>query len=54
MQLFGKSQFQPKFKNIGKAFEEKLAKETTIRLFDIQDEIMKLTVSPSIMIEEVG
>ena len=52
MQLFGKSLFQPEFKNIGKAFEEKLANETTIRLFDIEDEIMKLNVSPSIIIEE--
>jgi hypothetical protein len=54
VQIFVKSLFQPEFKNIRKALEEKLANETAMGLFDFQDEIMKVIVSPSIIIEEIA
>ena len=54
LQIFGKSLFQPEYKIIKKAFEEKLPKESIIRLFDLQDDIMKLNVSPAIIIEEMA
>ncbi|EDO33832.1 predicted protein, partial [Nematostella vectensis] len=41
LQMFGKSLFQPEYKILKKAFEEKLPKEAIIRLFDIQDEMSK-------------
>ena len=54
MQVFGKSLFQPEYKIIKKAFEEKLSKEAIIRLFDNQDEIMALNVSPACIVEEMA
>ena len=47
LQVFGKSLFQPEYKILKKAFEEKLPKEAIISLFDYQDYIMKLNVSTS-------
>lgn len=54
LQVFGKSLFQPEYRILKKAFEEKLPKEAIIRLFDHQDEIMKLNVSPAIVVEEMA
>lgn len=54
LQVFGKSLFQPEYKIIKKAFEEKLSKEAIIRLFDNQDEIMALNVSPACIVEEMA
>ena len=54
LQVFGKSLFQPEYKILKKAFEEKLPKEAIIRLFDHQDEIMKLNLSPTLIVEEMA
>ena len=54
LQIFGKSLFQPEYKILKKAFEEKLPKEAIIRLFDNRDEIMKLNVSPTAVVEEMS
>jgi len=54
LQVFGKSLFQPEYRIIKKAFEEKLPKEEIIRLFDNQDEIMALNVSPACIVEEMA
>ena len=51
LQVFGKSLFQPEYKIIKKAFEEKLNKEDIIKLFDIQSEIVRLNVSLDEVVE---
>ena len=48
----GKSLFQPEYRILKKAFEEKLPKEAIMQLFDLRDEVMKLDVSPSALVEE--
>lgn len=53
LQVFGKSLFQPEYKIIKKAFEEKLPKEAIIRLFDGQD-IIPPNVSPACIVEEMA
>src|SRR6218665_3247293 len=45
LQVFGKSLFQPEYMILKKAFEEKLPKEAIIGLFGCQDEIMRLNLS---------
>jgi len=52
--MFGKSLFQPEYRILKKALEEKLPKEAVIRLFNNQQEIQKLNVSPSALIEEMA
>ena len=52
--VFGKSLFQPEYKILKKAFEEKLPKEAIIRIFDNQAEIMKLNASPLAIVEEMA
>jgi hypothetical protein len=52
--VFGKSLFQPEYKIIKKAFEEKLSKESIIRLFNNQDEIMRLDISPLDIVEDMA
>jgi len=54
LQVFGKSLFQPEYRIIKKAFEEKLPKESIIRLFENQDEIMALNVSPVRIVQEMA
>jgi len=54
LSVFGKSLFQPEYRILKKALEEKLPKEAVIRLFDNQEEIQKLNVSPSALIEEMA
>jgi hypothetical protein len=54
LQVFGKSLFQPEYRILKKAFEEKLPKEAIIGLFDIQDEIMRLNISPTCVVEEMS
>ena len=44
--IFGKSLFQPEYHILKKAFEEKLPKEVIIRLFENQNEITDLGISP--------
>jgi len=52
--VFGKSLFQPVYRVLKKALEEKLPKDAVITLFDNQEEIQKLNVSPSALIEEMA
>jgi len=52
--VFGRSLLQPEYRILKKALEEKLPKEAIIRLFDNQEEIQKLNVSPSALIEEMS
>src|SRR6188768_3371979 len=54
LQVFGRSLFQPEYKILKKAFEEKLQKETIVRLFDSIDEIMRLNVTPAFFVEEMA
>ena len=54
LQVFGRSLFQPEYKILKKAFEEKLPKEAIVRLFDSKDEIMRLNVSPAFFVEEMA
>ena len=52
--VFEKSLFQPEYRisAFKKAFEEKLPKEAIMRLFDLREEVMKLDVSSSALVEE--
>jgi hypothetical protein len=52
--VFGKSLFQPEYRILKKAFEEKIPKEAIINLFDNQDEVFKLNLSPTCVIEEMA
>jgi len=52
--VFGKSLSQPEYQILKKALEEKLPKKAVIRLFNNQQEIQKLNVSPSALIEEMA
>ena len=52
LSVFGKSLFQPEYRILKKAFEEKLPKEAIIRLFDFRDEVIKTGLSPSAIVEE--
>jgi len=54
LSVFGKSLFQPEYRILKKALEEKLPKKAVIRLFDNQEEIQKLNVSPTALIEEMA
>jgi len=54
LQVFGKSLFQPEYKILKKAFEEKLPKEAIIGLFGCQDEIMRLNLSPTSVVDEMA
>ena len=50
--VFGKSLFQPEYKILKKAFEEKIPKENILRLFHMQEDIIKLNASPMKLLEE--
>ena len=52
--IFGKSLFQPECHILKKAFEEKLPKEVIIRLFENQNEITDLSISPVSVVEEMA
>ena len=52
--IFGKSLFQPEYHILKKAFEEKLPKEVIIRLFENQNEITDLRISPISIVEEMA
>ena len=52
--IFGKSLFQPEFHILKKAFEDKLPKEVIIRLFENQNEITDLGISPISVVEEMA
>ena len=46
--------FQPEYRILKKAFEEQLPKESILRLFDNQNEIMQLNLSPFILLQEMS
>ena len=52
--IFGKSLFQPEYHILKQAFEEKLPKEVIIRLFENQNEITDLGISPISIVEEIA
>ena len=52
--IFDKSVFQPEYHILKKAFEEKLSKEVIIRLFESQNEITDLGISPISIVEEMA
>ena len=52
--IFGKSLFQQKYHILKKAFEDKLPKEIIIRLFENQNEITDLGISPISIAEEMA
>ena len=52
--IFGKSLFQPEYHILKKAIEEKLPKEVIIRLFENQNEITDLGISPISVVEEIA
>ena len=51
---FGKSLFKPEYHILKKAFEGKLSKEVIIRLFEKQNEITDLDISPISIAEEMA
>ena len=50
--IFGKNLFQSEYHILKKAFEEKLPKEVIVRLFENQNEITDLDISPMSIVEE--
>ena len=50
--VFGKSLFQPEYRALKKAFEEKFPKENILRLFLMRDELREKQVLPSILLQE--
>ena len=52
--IFGKSLCQPEDHILKKAFEAKLPKEVIIRLFENQNEITDLGISPISIVEEMA
>ena len=52
--ISGKRLFQPEYHILKKASEEKLPKEVIIRLFENQNEITDLVVSPISVVEEMA
>ena len=52
--ISGKSMFQPEYHILKKAFEEKLPKEVIIGLFENQNEITDLGISPISVVEEMA
>ena len=51
--IVGKSLFQPEYHILEKDFEEKLSKQVIIRLYETQNEITELGVSPISFVEEM-
>ena len=54
LQVFGKSLFQPEYRILKKAFEGNLDKSDIITLFEHKDEIMKINLSPTLVVEEMA
>ena len=52
--IFGKSLFQPEYHILKKEFEEKIYKAVIIRLFENQNEITNLGISPISIVEEMA
>ena len=54
IRIFDKSLFQPEYHILMKAFEENLPKEVIIILFENQNEITDLGISPISIVEEMA
>jgi hypothetical protein len=54
LNVFGKSLFQPEYRIIKTAFEQKLPKELIVQLFCMRDEITHKNVDLTTLLEEVG
>jgi len=54
LQVFGTSLFQPEYRIIKKAYEEKLPKEAIVWLFEHRDEIVGRNASPDLVMEEIA
>src|SRR5688572_32413608 len=54
LQVFGLSLFQPEYRILKKAFEEKLPKQAIIGLFEIQDEIIRGNTTPAVVVEQMA
>jgi len=54
LSVFGKSLFEPEYKILRKRFEEKLLKETIMRVFENRDEIKQEQISPSVLIDALA
>jgi hypothetical protein len=54
LNVFGKSLFQPEYRNIKTAFKQKLPKELIVQLFSVRDEITLKNVDPTTVLEKVG
>ena len=52
--ICGESAFQPKYRILKKALEEKLPKAVVIELFENQNEITDLGISPISIVEEMA
>ena len=52
--ILGKSLFQPEYHILKKAFEDKIPKQVIIRLFENQNEITDLSISPISIVEEIA
>ena len=52
--IFGKRLFQPAYHILKKAFKENLPKEVIIRLFENQNQITDLDISPISIVEEMA
>ena len=52
--IFDKSLFQPEYHILKKAFQEKIPKQVIIRLFENQNEITDLGISPISIVEEMA
>src|SRR6218665_2103764 len=54
LQVFSRSIFQPEYKILKKAFQEKGPNEAIIGLFGCQDEIIRPNLSPTSVVEEMA
>ena len=52
--VFGKSLFQPEYRILRTAFEEKLPKEYILRLFNMRDEIQNSNLPPALVVKELA
>ena len=48
--VFGKSLFQPEYRILKKNFEENLAKDCILRLFNMRDEIQSSQIPPLVVV----
>ena len=54
LSVFGKSLFQPEYRNLKKGFQEKLPERVIMNLFENQNETQQEQISLSVLIEELA